>query len=59
MTIPARSERFAAVEHTCDIGNHKIAEEVYCVNPNCPDKGKGWEQGHQDWDCDYACGEHK
>ena len=62
MNIPPRSERFASeqVEHTCDIGGHKVKEDVVCVNPNCPHKGKSWDKdGHQDWDCDYACKGHK
>ena len=59
MSIPPRSERFAATEHTCDIGGHKVAGDVVCVTPGCPHKGKSWDgDGHQDWNCDYACEEH-
>ena len=60
MTIPPRSERFASTEHTCDVGGHKVLTDVVCVTPDCPDRGKSWDvDGHQNWDCDYACEEHK
>ena len=51
--------RTAAAEHTCDVGDHKVHEDVRCVTPDCEHRGKSWEtDGHQDWDHDYACSEH-
>jgi hypothetical protein len=55
------SERYAAqVEHSCDVGNHKVNADVTCVTPGCEHQGKSWDgDNHQNWDCDYACAKHK
>jgi len=53
------ANKHGSVEHTCDVGDHKVHEDVRCVTPDCEHRGKSWESdGHQDWDHDYACGEH-
>ena len=49
----------ASVEHHCDAGEHKVNEDVRCFTPDCKHKGKSWDNdGHQDWDHDYACSKH-
>ena len=51
--------KHGSAEHSCDVGDHKVHEDVRCVTPGCEHRGKSWEQdGHQDWDHDYACSEH-
>ena len=55
----SKQEEAPSTEHTCDVGDHKVHEDVRCVTPDCEHKGKSWESdGHQDWDHDYACSEH-
>jgi hypothetical protein len=55
-----RKRRHSSVEHSCDIGSHKGHFDVTCVTEGCPSKGKSWDgDGHQNWDCDYACPEHR
>lgn len=54
-----KKKEASAAEHTCDVGDHKVHEDVRCVTPDCEHRGKSWEtDGHQDWDHDYACSEH-
>ena len=53
------SNKHGSTEHTCDVGDHKVHEDVRCVTPDCEHRGRSWESdGHQDWDHDYACSEH-
>ena len=55
----SKQEEEPSTEHTCDVGDHKVHEDVRCVTPDCEHRGKSWEtDGHQDWDHDYACSEH-
>ena len=55
----SKQEETTSTEHTCDVGDHKVHEDVRCVTPDCEHRGKSWEtDGHQDWDHDYACSEH-
>ena len=62
MTIPPRSERFAEVEHQCDVGGHKVKGNVWCLKHKLPwDSIPGESDGEvcNDWDCDFACKEHR
>jgi len=59
MVVVSKKKEATATEHTCDVGDHKVHEDVRCVTPDCEHRGKSWEtDGHQDWDHDYACSEH-
>jgi hypothetical protein len=49
----------AAVEHLCDVGNHKVHADVRCVTEDCEHRGKSWDgDSHHNWDHDYACKDH-
>jgi len=48
-----------SVMHSCDVGDHKVPEDVRCVTAGCEHRGKSWDgDNHQDWDHDYACPTH-
>jgi len=49
----------SATEHSCDVGDHKVHEDVRCVTDGCEHRGETWDgDNHQDWDHDYACSKH-